>query len=80
MDLALSEVPLLEEVSSVLLMGWVDLWKVDHLLVELILFETLVDQKIVFLMHGSVAALAGSGEHLETSSQSSGVPGIPMDI
>ena len=42
MDNSLSIVPLLEEVTSVFLMTWMDLWKVDHLLGELSLFETLV--------------------------------------
>ena len=69
-DSSLSVVPLLEEVRSVLLMGWMDLGKVDHLGFELLLLETLVHQEIVLLMHGTVASLAGSGEHLETSSQS----------
>ena len=55
MDHSLSEVPLLEEITSVLLMSWVNLWEVDHLLHELVLFETLVHQEIVLLMHGSVA-------------------------
>ena len=43
MDNSLSIVPLLEEVSSVLLMTWMDLWKIDHLLGEFSLLETLVD-------------------------------------
>ena len=71
MDNSLSEVPLLEEVSSVLLMTRVDLWKIDHLFDELNLVETLVDQKIILLMHSSMATLAGSLEYLETSSESS---------
>ena len=69
MDLTLSEVPLLEEVTAVLLMGWVDLGKVDHLLFELHLGETLVHQQIVLLVHGAVAALARAGEHLEAATQ-----------
>ena len=60
MDLTLPEVPLLEEVTAVLLMGWVDLGQVDHLLLELHLGETLVDEQIVLLVHGTVATLASS--------------------
>ena len=70
MDHSLSEVPLLIEVTSMLLMTWMDLWKEDHLFDELGLLETLVDQKIILLMHGSMATLTGSLENLETSSQS----------
>jgi len=70
MDDSLSEVPLLIEVTSMLLMTWMDLWKEDHLFDELGLLETLVDQKIILLMHGSMATLTGSLENLETSSQS----------
>ena len=69
MNNSLSEVPLLEVVTSVLLMSGVDLGSEDHSVHELSLLETLVDQEIVFLMHGSVAALAGSLEDLETSSE-----------
>jgi len=42
MDLTLSVVPLLEEVTSVLLMGRVNLGEVNHLLLELSLGETLL--------------------------------------
>jgi len=79
-DLSLAIVPLLEEVRSILLVTWVDLWKIDHFLSELSLLETLVDEEIILLMHGSVASLAGSREDLESSSQSGRVPGVPMDI
>ena len=75
-DLALPVVPLLEEVASVLLMTWVDLWKIDHLLGELSLFETLVDQEIVLLVDSSMATLTGSLENLESSSESSRVIGV----
>ena len=68
-DLSLAVVPLLEEVRSVLLVTWVDLWKIDHFLGQLALLETLIDKEIIFLMHGSVASLTGSGEDLESSSQ-----------
>mgnify|MGYP006974871390 FL=1 len=80
MDDSLSVVPLLEEVTSVFLMTWMDLWKIDHLVREFPLHETLVDQEIVFLMDSSVATLAGSLEDFETSSQSGGVIGVPGDL
>ena len=69
MNHTLSEVPLLEVIASVLLMGGVDLGSIDHAVHELSLLETLVDQEIILLMHGSVAALARSLEDLETTSQ-----------
>ena len=69
MNHTLSEVPLLEVIASVLLMGWVDLGSIDHAVHELSLLETLVDQEIILLMHGTVAALARSLEDLETTSQ-----------
>lgn len=69
MDDSLSEVPLLEVVSSVLLVSGMDLRSKDHLVHEFSLLETLVDKEIVLLMHGSVASLAGSLEDLETSSE-----------
>ncbi len=68
MDNSLSEVPLLIVIASVLLMGGMDLGSKHHPVHELSLLETLVDQEIVFLMHGSVASLAGSLEDLESSS------------
>jgi len=79
-DDSLSEVPLLEEVTSVFLMSWVDLRKVDHLVHELSLFEALVYQEIVLLMHSTVATLTGSLEDLESSSESGGVVGVPGDL
>jgi len=69
MDLPLSEVPLLEEVTSVLLMSRMNLREVLHGLLEFHLGETLADEKIVFFVHGAVATLARSGEDLETASQ-----------
>ena len=69
MDHALSLIPLHEEVTTVLLMGRVNLGEVDHLVHELTLTEGLVHKKIVLLMHGAVAALASAREHLEASSQ-----------
>jgi hypothetical protein len=68
-NLTLSEVPLLEVVRAVLLMTRMDLGQVDHLLSELDLGETFVDEEIVLLMHGTVATLAGSAENFEASSQ-----------
>ena len=79
-DNSLSVVPLLEEVTSVLLMAWMNLGKVDHLLGELSLLETLVHEKIVFLMHSSVASLASSLENLESSPESGRVVGVPGDL
>lgn len=69
MDLTLSEVPFLEEVTAILLMRGMDLRKVHHLLLEFHLGETLLHEEIILLVHGSVAALAGSGEDLEAASQ-----------
>ena len=68
-NFALTEVPLLEVVRAVLLMGGVHLGQVDHLLSEFVLLETFVDEQIVLLMHGTVASRAGSAENLESSSQ-----------
>lgn len=70
MDLSLSEVPLLEVITSVLLMSRVNFGQVDHLGHEFSLSETLVDEKIVLLVHSAVTALAGSAKNFETSSQS----------
>ena len=69
MDDSLSVVPLLEVVRSVLLMGRVDSGQVLHGSGELHLLETFVHEEIILLMHGSVATLAGSGEHLVAASQ-----------
>ena len=69
MDLTLAEVPFLEEVTAVLLMAGMHLGEVDHLLLELHLGETLVHKKIVLLMHGTVATLTGSGEDLESTTE-----------
>ena len=69
MDLTLAEVPFLEEVTAVLLMGGMDLGKVDHPLLELHLGETLSDEKIVLLVDGTVAALASTGEDLEATTE-----------
>ena len=76
-DNSLSEVPLLEEVASVLLMSRMDLRQVDHLLHEIGLSETLVHQQIILLMHGSMASLTCSLEHLEASSKCSRVVCLP---
>jgi len=69
-DLTLSEVPLLEVIGAVLLMGGMDLGQIDHLASQLELGETFIDEEIILLMHSTVAALAGSAEDLEASSQS----------
>jgi hypothetical protein len=68
-DDALAVVPLLEVVTSVFLMSGVDLGEEDHLLHELTLSETFVDEQVVFLMNCTVAALACSAKHLETSAE-----------
>ena len=68
-DDTLAVVPLLEVVTSVLLMGGVDLGKEDHLLNEFVLSETLVDEQVVLLVNSTVAALAGSAENLEPSAE-----------
>ena len=80
MDDSLSVVPLLEEITSILLMAWMNLGEIDHLLVELSLLETLVYEEIIFLMHSSMASLASSLENLESSSESGGVVGVPSDL
>ena len=68
-DLTLAEVPLLEVVTTVLLMSRMDLRQEDHLLLELLLRETLVNKEIILLMHGTVAALAGAREDLEAATE-----------
>lgn len=70
MNLSLSEVPLLEVVTSMLLMTWMDLWKEDHFWHKLSLIETLVHKQIIFLMDSSMATLTSSLEHLEASPKS----------
>jgi len=56
----LSVVPFLEVITSVLLMSRVDLGQVNHLVHELSLVESLVDDEIVLLMHSTVTTLASS--------------------
>jgi hypothetical protein len=68
-DLTLAEVPLLEVITAVLLMSGVNLGEEDHLLAELRLGETFINEEIVLLMHGTVAALAGTGEDLESTTE-----------
>jgi len=75
-DNSLSKVPLLEEITSVFLMSWMDLWKIDHFLHKINLTETLVHKKIIFLMHGTVTSLTSSLEDLESSSQCLRVVGL----
>lgn len=80
MNLTLSEVPFLEEVTLVLLMTWMNFGKVHHLVHELSLLETLVHKQIVLLMHSSVTSLTSSLEDLESSSESLGVVSVPADF
>ena len=68
-NLALSVVPLLEVVRAVLLVTGVHLGQHNHLLNKFLLGETFFNEQVVLLMHGAVAALAGAGEHLEASAQ-----------
>ena len=68
-DHSLSEVPLLEEVTLVFLMSWMELWKVDHLAHQFELIETLVYKNIILLMHSTVATLARSLENFKSSSE-----------
>ena len=77
---SLSIIPFLEEISSVLLMCWMDFWEVDHLVHQFSLLKTLVNHEIVFLMHSSVTSLACSLPNLETSSERSRIVGIPRDL
>ena len=70
MDLSLTVVPLLEVVSTVFLMARMDLGQVHHQLLEFHLPETFIHKQIVFLMHCTMASLAGSAENFETSSKS----------
>ena len=69
LNAALTVVPLLEVVTTVFLMTWMDLWQVNHSLHELSLLETLVHKQVVLLMHSSVASRACSAENLKASSK-----------
>ena len=80
MDNPLSEIPLLEEVASILLMCWMDFRQVDHLLHQLSLRETLVNDQVILLMHGSMATLTGSLEHVESSSKRGRVVGLEAGL
>lgn len=80
MDNSLPKVPFLEEVTSHFLMTWMAFWEVDHLVHEFSLLETLIDQEIVLLMHGSVTPLARPLENLEASPKSGRIPGVPIDV
>jgi hypothetical protein len=80
MDDSLTVIPFLEVITSMLLMSGVNSRKVLHEGDHFGLLETLVHQKIVFLMHSSVASLARSAEDLETSSQSLRVESVPGDV
>lgn len=70
MDDALPEVPFLEEIALVFLMGWVQPSGEHHLVYELSLPETLIDKIIVFSVDSTMTALAHSLPNLETTSQS----------
>ena len=69
MDLTLAIVPLLEVVTSVLLVSGVHLGQVHHSLLELHLGETLIDEQIVLQVHGTMAALARPREDLEATTE-----------
>ena len=69
MNNALSVVPLLEEISLVFLVSWVQLAREDHLVHELSLLETLVDEVVILGMDGTMASLAHALPDLEASSQ-----------
>ena len=60
-DDSLSKVPLLEEISLVLLGSGVDFGRVDHFVHELSLREALVHQQIVLTVDGAMASLNRSG-------------------
>ena len=70
MDLTLAIVPLLEVVTSVLLVSGVHLGQVHHFALELHLGEALVDEKIVLQVHSTVAALASPREDLKATTES----------
>ena len=69
MDLTLAIVPLLEVVTSVLLVSGVHLGQVHHSPLELHLGEALVDEQIVLQVHGTVAALARPREDLKATTE-----------
>jgi len=79
-DLTLTEVPFLEVVTAIFLMSGMDLGKENHLLGEFALRETLVHEEIVLLMHSTMASLAGAREDLESTTECSGIEGLPVDI
>ena len=79
-DDSLSVVPLLEVITTILLMTRVDLRQKDHLVHKLSLLETLIDKQIVLLMHSSVAALASSLPDLEASSKGLRIVSSPGDF
>ena len=70
MDDALAIVPLLEEVTAMLLVGRVKSRQELHEFSQLLLLETLVHEEVIFLMHSAVAALARSRKYFEASPQS----------
>lgn len=80
MDNSLSVVPFLEEISLMFLMSRVDARSIHHELHQFSLFEALLDKQVIFLMNGSMAALAHSLEDFESSPKSSRVVGAHCDF
>ena len=76
MDHSLPVVPLLEIISFVLLMRWMQFLQKDHSVHQLSLSKTFINKQIVFLMHRSMTTLAHSCEHFVPSSQSGRVVGL----
>jgi hypothetical protein len=70
MNHSLSVVPFLEVISFVFLVSWMNLGSIHHLVDKFSLFETLIYEQVILLMHGSVTSLTRSLEYLEPSSQS----------
>jgi hypothetical protein len=66
---SLSVIPLLEVITFVLLMCWVNSWSEDHLWNKFSLLEPLINEQIIFLMHSSVTSLAGTLENFKSTSQ-----------
>jgi len=80
MDNSLSEIPLLEVITSVFLMGWVNSWRKHHSCHKFSLFETLINKQIIFLMHCPMTSLARTLENFESPSQCLRVISVPGDL
>ena len=80
MDHSLPVVPLLEIISFVLLMSWMQFLQKDHSVHQLSLSETFINKQIVFLMHRTVTTLANSSEDFIPSSQCGWVVGLEWDF